>query len=328
MTTGGTDSTDGSGARRDRPRRLPLDVPAAEAAGLAKATQRFRCSVDSEARDEPLTATASMVSAFLLLEDPGPWGPAVLQCLRVPEPVRARAAGWERELGIRPLLIRRMGRSAGGARRVFVVNARHGWAQTARLDSLAAVADWDLSGATGPHGVGLEPHDEPILLACTHGRHDACCAERGRPLVRALAAEFGDLVWESSHLGGDRFAANLLVLPDGHAYGRLDPASGPRVVADHFAGRLSLEHLRGRTTVPWVSQYAEQVVRERLGETRLDAVTSRVMVRRRGHAVVQVRVGDEVQEVVVDVDRAPEARLTCGSERTSRAPRYSAPALD
>ena len=60
--------------RRDRPRRLPLEVPAAEAAGLAKATQRFRCSVDSEARDEPLNATASTVSAFLLLVLPATAG--------------------------------------------------------------------------------------------------------------------------------------------------------------------------------------------------------------------------------------------------------------
>ena len=37
--------------------------------------------------------------------------------------------------------------------------------------------------------VGLTPEADPVLAVCTHGRHDACCAERGRPLARALAAE-------------------------------------------------------------------------------------------------------------------------------------------
>lgn len=280
--------------------RLRVDVGEPSGAGLVAPGQRYRCSVASTGRGESLGATASTVSAYLLLEDPGPWGPAILHCLRVPEAVRARAAAWERDLGVRPLLIRRTGRAgragrAGpGPRRVFVVNTRHRWAQTALVEQLDDVADWDLRGATTPEGVGLDAHDEPLLLVCTHGRHDACCAERGRPVARELASRFGELVWESSHLGGDRFAANLLVLPDGDAYGRLDAGLAPQLVADHLAGRIDLTHHRGRGTSSWPAQYAERVVRERLDERGVGAVTGVVLTRTDRQAVVRVTVAPGV----------------------------------
>ena len=46
----------------------------------------------------------------------------------------------------------------------------------------------------------------PLLLVCTHGRRDACCAQFGRPTAMALARRYGTAVWETTHVGGDRFA--------------------------------------------------------------------------------------------------------------------------
>lgn len=295
---------------------LPLSV------ADAPADRAFRCSTASRERGEPLAATASTVPAFLLLEDPGPWGPAVLTCHRVPGRVRRLAAAWEQDLGIRPLLIRRPGRSTPGPRRVFVANAVHGWCQTALVDSLDDVAELDLSAAISPTGVGLAPHPDPLLLVCTHGRHDACCAERGRPLAAALAKRWPGFVWESSHLGGDRFAANLVTLPDGHYYGRLEPEGAPGIVERHLAGHLDLDHHRGLATRPWVAQAAEAAVRRRLGETRVDAVRTRVQRRGRGWAEVEVTVGGERCVERVDVGRAPAELLTCTSPSPKGAPTY------
>ena len=300
-------------------RRLPVDVDVPDRRGS------YRCSDASRLRDEPLTATASTVAAFLLLEEPGPWGPAMLRCLRVPEEVQERARVWERELGLRPLLVRRperSGRAAGAPRRVFVVNARHGWAETALVASLDEVARWDLTGVRGPEGVGLDRHTQPLLLVCTHGRHDACCAERGRPVATALAARWPEEVWESSHLGGDRFAPNLLVLPGGHTYGRLDPAEAVDVVARHLAGRIDLDRHRGRTVVPWVAQAAEAAVRARLGETDVDAMSSHVLRRDPVGADVVVRVRGQALTVRVDVEANAPARLTCTAPGPVAAPAY------
>ncbi|MFT3831857.1 MAG: sucrase ferredoxin [Micropruina sp.] len=281
-----------------------------------------RCSVASEQRGEPLAGTASTVRHFLLLEDPGPWGPEILRSRRLPGPVREPLRHWQRDFGVRPLLIRRPGRYLAGPRRIFVVNARYGWCETTTVSDLAEVADLDLSGIRGGAGVGLTPHPDPVLLVCTHGRHDACCAERGRPLAAALGASWPELTWESSHLGGDRFAANLLVLPDAHCYGRLTPEDGPDVVADHLAGRVTLERYRGHCSVPWPEQAAEHVLRERLGLRDLDAV--RVRRLRRDGTLFSVTLAAGGRTYRVDVRhgaRAPEL-LTCQSTQPSGAVAY------
>lgn len=286
-----------------------------------------RCSVASEQRGEPLAGTASTVRHFLLLEDPGPWGPEILRSQRLPGPVREPLLHWHRELGVRPLLIRRPGRYLTGPRRVFVINARYGWCETTTVDNLAEVAQLDLDGIVGGAGVGLSAHHEPVLLVCTHGRHDACCAERGRPLAAAIAARWPDLTWESSHLGGDRFAANLLVMPQAHSYGRLTPDEAPDVVADHLAGLLTLPHYRGHCTVPWPEQAAEHALRERLGLREVDAV--RVQRLRRDGTLFSVTLSAEGRTYRVDVrhQARPPELLTCHSTVPSGAVNYDLVAL-
>ena len=60
-----------------------------------------------------------------------------------------------------------------------VVRARH-VVDDAELEDLAPPYD-------GP-AEGWAVVDEPLFLVCTHGRHDRCCALRGRPVAAALAA--------------------------------------------------------------------------------------------------------------------------------------------
>ncbi len=282
----------------------------------------FRCSIASEQRGEALVATASTVRHFFLLEDPGPWGPEILRSQRLPGQLRETLHRWQRELGVRPLLIRRPGRYLPGPRAAFVINARYGWCQTTTVEHLADLAQLDLTGITGGAGVGLTPHHDPLLLICTHGRHDACCAERGRPLATALAGRWPDLTWESSHLGGDRFAANLMIMPAAHCYGRVTPEQGPGLVADHLAGLLSLRNYRGHCTVPWPEQAAEYALRDRLQLRELDAV--RVQRLRRDGTLFSVTLAAGGRTYRVDLRHGakPAELLTCHSEEPSGAVQY------
>ncbi|HEU5385864.1 MAG TPA: sucrase ferredoxin [Streptosporangiaceae bacterium] len=50
-----------------------------------------------------------------------------------------------------------------------------------------------------------------MALVCTNGKRDRCCAVRGRPVAAAIADATGWDTWESSHLGGHRFAATALL---------------------------------------------------------------------------------------------------------------------
>lgn len=279
------------------------------------------CSQASETRGDPLAATASTSRTYLLLEDPGPWGPHILHSARLGEAARDALRHAKRAYGVRPLLIRRPWLTAG-RRRVIVANAQHGWTQSTLVDDLAEVADLDLSGVRGPDGVGLPDHADPVVVVCTHGKHDPCCAVRGRPLAAALAASHPDLVWEGSHLGGDRFAGNMLVLPWGDQFGRLDAATGPAALASYLAGELDLEHHRGRSSRPWVVQAAEAAARRTRGARGLADVRVRATTAEGDATRVALDVRGEPVEAVVTIEHDEPVLLTCHATAPEAPPRY------
>ncbi|MEV7430917.1 sucrase ferredoxin [Nocardioides sp. NPDC092400] len=298
-------------------------------------TAPFRCSAASTGRGEEPAGTASTVRAFLLLEHAGPWGVDALRDARLPDGLGARIAAAAAAARVRPLLVRRpaLTRDAGSGLRVFAASCLP---QGTRLEAgtLAdphEVLDLDLASLRGGGSSGLDPHDGTLLAVCTHGRHDACCAELGRPVAAALAAAHPEETWEVSHIGGDRYAGNLLLLPDGLYYGRLDPAAALAVAAASTRGHLELDHLRGRTAYPMPVQAAEVALRRHLGETRRDAVrwvdrsvggsaTNRVT-----NAVFEVAGG--VWSVRVRTVEGPPARLTCRATRENPTPRHEVEAV-
>ncbi|MDP9443415.1 MAG: sucrase ferredoxin, partial [Actinomycetota bacterium] len=155
---------------------------------------------------------------------------------------------------------------------------------------------------------------------CTHGRHDTCCAELGRPLAAALTAARPEHTWECSHIGGDRFAANLLVLPDGLCYGRVPPSRGPGLVREHLAGRVDLDHLRGRSGLAFATQAAEWHLRHRLGLTGVHDVVLESDHVDAGTCTAVFAVRRQRRwRVVVRVASGPLRQLTCGSDRLRRA---------
>jgi hypothetical protein len=147
------------------------------------------------------------------------------------------------------------------------------WVREAAVEDVGSLAGLDLAAAFAAGGEGFgSVADGPVVLVCTHGRHDPCCADLGRPLVRALSAAGVGGVWESSHVGGDRFAGNLVCLPHGLYFGQVEPDEGAAVVAAYQAGEIVLERYRGRSCFPMVVQAAEVLVRRELGLRGIDDV--------------------------------------------------------
>ena len=174
-----------------------------------------------------MAGTASTVRAFLLLENAGPWGENALRDARLPDGLGDELTARAAAAGVRVLLIRRPGRRppATGSGLRGVRPPRGALAGDDRARRHPRGARPRRRGAGRRTVAGLTPHPDPVFAVCTHGRHDTCCAERGRPVAAALAAAHPELTWEVSHIGGDRFAANALVLPHGLYYGRLDADS-------------------------------------------------------------------------------------------------------
>ena len=73
------------------------------------------------------------------------------------------------------------------------------------------------------------------VVVCTHGSRDVCCGKFGYPvydLLRRRHARRGEVrVWRSSHIGGHRFAPNLIDYPEARYWGHLEPWAAERLVA-------------------------------------------------------------------------------------------------
>lgn len=234
-----------------------------------------RCGVD------PL-GTGSAIRSWLLVEHPGPWPEDVRERLLSAALSPARGARlqhlWVAE-GLRPLVIRRPGRAgrrSQGPRTVLVGSTigGHRWLERLTITDLADLGGLDLDAlAAGRPGHG-EPVDGPVFCVCTQSSVDACCAVRGRTVVAALAQTHPEQTWEVTHLGGCRFASNLLVLPDGVMHGRLDPQGASGVAEAAAAGRVAPGTLRGRTGAGRWAGGAEVAVRRLLGDSGPDDVVA------------------------------------------------------
>ena len=286
----------------------------------------FRCAGASLERDEPVVGSASTVRAFLLVENAGPWGVEALRDARLPEEVKDGLRSRAARAGVRVLLIRRhRGGPTGPGLRVFAAYADPAtpWLETTTVPVPERLLDVDLEALGRGRSPGLIPSDRPVFCVCTHGRHDTCCAELGRPTANALAASHPEESWDVSHIGGDRFAANVLVLPDGLYYGRVSAAAAPALAAGHLAGHLDLDRLRGRSGFGFSVQAAEVALRREVGETRADAV--RLVSASRSGADTSVRLdvdGTAYDVLVRRTDSGQQHQLTCKARRLDPIPVY------
>ncbi len=282
----------------------------------------FRCATASRERGEAVAGSASTFRTFLLLEEPGPWGQDAWRDARLPEGLGPEVRRRCSPLTIRPLLIRAHHRRRPRGRRLFLAHVDGPGSSrllTGRLADPRDVLDLDLSAFLAGDDLGLDATDEPVYAVCTHGRHDACCAERGRPVLASVSAIAPEHAWGVSHIGGDRFAGNLLVLGEGLYFGGLDEVSGARVVLAHRDGRLDLDHFRGRSCWPMPVQAAEIALRRALGHTALDGIR---LLRRRAEGdlrVVDLEADGRPRTVTLRRRESEPVLLTCHARRAEPA---------
>jgi hypothetical protein len=287
----------------------------------------FRCAAESSDRRETQSGTASTVRSFLLVENNGPWGVDAMREARLPDRFLRELGARCAAAGVRPLLVRRhrrLRRHEGQPVRVFAsfADAREPWLESGEVDSVDEILALDLEALGRGGSAGLDRVAGPLVCVCTHGRHDVCCAERGRPVAAALSRTHPGETWEVSHIGGDRFAANLLVLPHGLYFGRVEAASAARLVDDLCSGHLDLDLLRGRSAYRFPVQVAEVELLRHLGENRVDALELLSSTTRGDRTEARFSAGGRVMRVLVRRDDQPPRRLTCRSQRPGRPAAY------
>jgi hypothetical protein len=292
----------------------------------------FGCAVQAERRGDSMVGTAPPQSRVLLVHQPGPWGPRGLCESRCDPEVARRIDAAAADAGMRLQAIRRpgkheIGKPAGGYH-VGIADTRVGaasitWWVTDDLAEIAAELE-----AGWPRMPPIEIDTAPLYLVCAHGRHDACCALRGRPVAQALQRVRPGRVWETTHLGGDRFAANLLVLPTGQLYGRVPPAMAPELADRSDAGEVVPGLMRGRIGLSPIAQAALVYAHDRLGIVARDALTV-TSVQRLGDELASANVVSPrgIAVVTVAIETSPATQLTCRGPQGATAREYRGVAI-
>ncbi len=277
------------------------------------------CAETSRAHAEPLHATASRVDTWILLEYRGFWAHDAVDGSTLSEALKAYLVAERVRLPrARILFVRRPERRIKDGLIAYVARSGESERELRRLelerhDDLLGL-DLETAGA---------PVDHPLFLVCTHGKHDRCCARFGRPLYDAVREQVDEgWAWQSSHVGGDRFAGNVVVLADGAYYGRAEPADAWVVVEAALERRVHLPLYRGRSCYGFAAQAAEIAVREATSLLGVDDVQVRSIAQRGGAWRADVEAAGTHYEVDVHVEEGAQTHLTCSTSRLSRPRRY------
>ena len=234
---------------------------------VEKNTERTYCSQIARASASPLHGTAIQVDAWLMIEYSRPWRSKALEDNELPQAISTHLAELadaflQREgVKLRPQFIKQAASDSRAPRVYFAQRDARGvpmlhWRQLASsqellglsVDTLKACADWQRCS-------------EEQYFVCTNGQRDLCCARFGLPVYEAMRMHVGARAWQTSHVGGHRYAPNVLCLPSGVMYGFVNPETVTTLIDAHDQGSVALDHLRGFCWHSEVEQTADYWLR-------------------------------------------------------------------
>lgn len=311
-----------------------MDTGEVSAQASAKNTRSF-CSRRAQAAGEQLFGTATRrITTWLLLEVPRPWGADALADSDLPPVVKQQGFDWldalpqarfqfiRREVGVW---------DASGRIRFYVARLD---ASPPRLErySIRNYEDLlDLNVETSQNE-GAAVDDDLLVLTCVNGNRDACCAKWGRPVFQALSNAAGTSAWQTTHLGGHRFAATAVVLPHGMHYGWLEPEDAEPLMDAHRSGQIyRLDRLRGRMCWDRPVQAAEYYLRRTTGQLGISAFRFEGAEQTGDEWTVRFAAfnSDAVYQVELAEELSAFAHpLSCGDDQAKRVPQYRLRAVE
>ena len=269
-------------------------------------TERRYCSDLSLAAGEPLVGTAGRVDVWLLLEYNPVWRAKAVTDNDLPQKITAwldRQMESMTERGLQPRLQFIRQPELDREQITFFAGTSEGLYR-AEIGGYSAITDLDL--ATDLGSKSMPRVEESQYFVCTNGQRDLCCARFGLPAYASLREAVGARAWQTTHLGGHRFAPNVLTLPQGVLYGRVRPEDVSRFVEDVEAGQLARDHVRGRSALPAEAQAAEMALEEDMLEL-VGCEAGRVVMRTsRGERRIRVTQADAMEIIASCGDDATE----------------------
>lgn len=230
-----------------------------------------------------MVGSAPEAQAWIAVEQHGPYGRDAFTGSHFPTEIGAQLLALLDKLPIKAVLIRTPGSHGDTKRRdlhkVWLARATPGDVGMVAVTVVdpAELLEFDFQALVGGDLSAVAPNSHfdtaPLLLVCTNAKRDLCCARHGRAIAIELAKDpqWQGRVWESSHLGGHRFAATAAQLPHGWVHGRLTSATAHAVLTQAAAGEAYLPSARGRSSLSPAAQVADYAVRDGHGISGLDA---------------------------------------------------------
>ncbi len=265
------EATQEKAAEQIRAERASSARQDAEANQSDEAWKSMRCS---DFGNEALPGTAKSMTLFLAVEYLKGWGRDIMDD-DVLGDLTAPLKKVLKDNGASMQFIRKPGRAGQfrDERKLYIARTDQGTCFTTRISGVEDLLHLDIQAlADGTWGRSELPArpvkrvNHPIMLVCTHGKRDRCCAIKGRPLAAGMQTCFsGDEVWETSHSKGHRFAPTMILLPWGYSYGRIPTGQAIDAVKTSAQGHMYLTGLRGRGCWDAPGQTAEIAVAQQLG---------------------------------------------------------------
>lgn len=278
----------------------------------------------SDTDSEPLPGTAKPGLTYVLFEWPHKWSHDVLDGDTFGDELTEKLKAHMQRYNATLLLIRhptREGRQIED-HHVYLVFADQAATEVLHVDGPEEILDLDLSG---PGQNSAKSRTKPLVLVCTHAKRDMCCAIKGRPIVNELVEKYpfgqgNDVVWETSHIKGHRFAATMLLMPWAYSFGRMNLEATEAMLEAAMRGEYFVPGNRGRGTFSPVGQVAEVDVATQLA-TRGDKVrygqlevTAERIDGPSAHVTITDTATDTAYEVTLEQRDVDAVMASCGKD--------------
>ena len=238
------------------------------------------CSTNSLVEGESLAATATHTRSWLLLQYEDAWEGKAFEASHLPQEVKTYLIEVQKLLEAPRLqLIKGKTKTTSPHISFYVIRPNEDQPVMYRfqLEDYRDLLSLDIPAVlAGDPRYQSQQTTRSTFLICTNARRDPCCAHFGTAAFHKLAEyqekSMGKFdLWQTIHVGGHRFAPNMLYFPYGLYFGRMHPDHVKQVAARCLEGQLSMGYYRGRAEYREPLQAAEIYLRQQTGRLDIDA---------------------------------------------------------
>ena len=226
------------------------------------------CSVNSSNVNEQLFGTAPSVEHWFIVECSGNWAYDALESGTIPKMVTEYITNEIKNIENSRIQIIQRDRDNDKGPRFYYANSTELEPSLYEfpIEQYVDILDIDLISVSRGNDIAKYRSDKKLVLVCTHGTHDKCCGTYGVPVYKKLLKYNEFEVWRTSHVGGHRFSANVIMLPEGMYYGRVNVSNLKEIMEKHRQNKIFLSCYRGRSCYSQPSQVSDYFLRDRTGE--------------------------------------------------------------